>query len=214
MQGVRLGDHRIPRCNGGREITAAHAVERKRKIVRPEDYHRSDWCIARTKPLRLVDDRPAPCSLAGRRRRLPQLIGRPGQFHIFQPWRNRQRRLLVGCLRDRFRIRIELLRVRLQKPGNLLRGDPLQGLRRFHRRGQSPIAIAPAAHREPPPELLPRSRVLRLKCGRGIRLPPLSADPDLRRLHPHSYAVVVGGPPGLVCRNSLHSMIPLSHGID
>ena len=100
MQADGLGDDRIARGNRRGEIAAGDAVERERKIVRPEHGHRTDWRQNTERMLffvSIVGSAHEPSTRRGGR--LPQLVRRPGQLDVGQPRRHRKRRLEM-CLLD------------------------------------------------------------------------------------------------------------------
>ena len=143
MRRVALGNHRIAGGNRGGEISARRAIEGERKIVRPEHDHRSDRRVHRADVGLGVDRRLHPRTVAGRGRRLPQLVHRPRQLDRFQTGLDRQRRLGVGHRNQFLGPLLEPAGEGVEKRGKPLAGPAANAPGRRRGRLHGPIDLAP-----------------------------------------------------------------------
>src|SRR5690606_18377871 len=107
MARMSLRNDRIPTRDGGREVTACHAVECKRKVVRAEHADRSDWCKTRTDVELRVDRGQFPRALASGGGCLAQLPRRARKLDLRQPRCDRQGGLLMSHLGQLLLARID-----------------------------------------------------------------------------------------------------------
>ena len=128
VQRMSLRNDRIAGRDGGREIAAGDARERKRKIVGTKHGHGTDRLETRADAVFGIDRRKGPRSVFCRLGSLAKLSSCPRQLDVGQPGRCRQRRFQVGHLHERAFARLDPLGKPRQKRRQCVRSAPASAL--------------------------------------------------------------------------------------